>query len=78
MIAVHTFNSLVLRKHQSILVSAITITIGWILAGLLGTKYYSLILTEGLMMVGQLVPHCLIPGPTNLESPMALTVFPAV
>lgn len=34
-IAVHTFNSLVLRKRQSILICATTISLGWILAGLL-------------------------------------------
>lgn len=42
-IAVHTFNSLVLRKRQSILICATTISLGWILAGLLGTNFYLLI-----------------------------------
>jgi hypothetical protein len=34
-IAVHTFNSLVLKRRQSIIVSAVTICLGWITAGLL-------------------------------------------
>jgi len=35
-IAVHTFNSLVLQRRQSILVAGITISIGWISAAILG------------------------------------------
>ncbi|RDB26384.1 hypothetical protein Hypma_006851 [Hypsizygus marmoreus] len=34
-IAIHTFNSLVLRKRQSVLISAATISVGWITAGIL-------------------------------------------
>lgn len=40
-IAVHTFNSLVLRKRQSALVCGISISVGWITAGILGeTQFY--------------------------------------
>lgn len=40
-IAVHTFNSLVLRVRQSVLVCSVTITIGWSLALLMGSSYAS-------------------------------------
>lgn len=39
-IVVHTFNSLVMRMRQSAIISRTTITIGWVLAGLIG-KYSS-------------------------------------
>lgn len=39
-IAIHTFNTLVLRKRQSVLVSAVTISVGWICGLLLGMKFF--------------------------------------
>lgn len=39
-IAVHTFNSLVLRKRQSALVCAAAISVGWITAAILGEIHF--------------------------------------
>lgn len=36
-IALHTFNSLVIRKRQSILVNILAIVMGWILSGVIGS-----------------------------------------
>ena len=37
---IHTFNSLVLKRRQSVIISATTITVGWITAALLGTTVF--------------------------------------
>lgn len=44
-IAVHTFNSLVMKRRQSVIICRSTITIGWVWAGLTG-RFYSFIITK--------------------------------
>ena len=63
-IAVHTFNSLVIRRRQSVIVCRSTIAIGWVWAGLMG-KLYSCIATKDLMK-SQLALHSWSMHPTEM------------